>query len=262
MVEQHDELKAMLAADAQHAQSLLSQELTHLKASAAAEKARSAGALEQLQLAQSKVAEMEDTLMRERQMAVTERSEMHHETELATRSVMLKARESWEQERRQLEASLQEARQELIEKQRAQSVADGTVAQLTEEVARVGSCVADAQTQKSAAKTELATETSARQRAQAEAERAMGEEAILRDQVSALHEKINAQQEQLEGMRHEMQVKDIQAERKRRALLEANAAAVQKMDREAEVQTAEIQRLSRELEDERERRQTVSLSVA
>ena len=38
MVEQHDELKAMLAADAHHAQSQLSRELVHLKAAVADEK--------------------------------------------------------------------------------------------------------------------------------------------------------------------------------------------------------------------------------
>ena len=47
----------------------------------------------------------------------------------------------------------------------------------------------------------------------------------MRYQVSALRENANALQEQLDGMRHEMQVKDIQAERKRRALVEVCVCA-------------------------------------
>ena len=47
----------------------------------------------------------------------------------------------------------------------------------------------------------------------------------MRCQVSALRENANALQEQLDGMRHEMQVKDIQAERKRRALVEVCVCA-------------------------------------
>lgn len=174
MVEQHDELKAMLAADARHAQSQVSRELASLRAACADEKARADGALEQLRLAQSKVSELEDALLRERHTAVTKQSEMRHETELTAKSLVLKERENWEQQRRHLETALHEARQELVQTQRAQSVADSTFTQLTEEAARAASCEADAQAKHSATKTELETETAVRKQAQADAERAMG----------------------------------------------------------------------------------------
>eukprot|EP01046_Picozoa_sp_COSAG06_P052185 COSAG06_NODE_8706_length_2092_cov_0.996989_2_plen_78_part_00 len=61
-----------------------------------------------------------------------------------------------------------------------------------------------------------------------------------------------------------MQVKDIQSERKRRALVEATEAAAQKAlseQRDAEIHVVEIQRLSNELEEEREARAVVSQPV-
>ena len=174
IVEQHDELKAMLAADARHAESQASRELASLRAAFADENARADGAMEQLRLAQSKVSELEDALMRERHTAATKHSEMQHETELAAKSLMLEERENWEQQRRHLENALQEVRQELVQTQRAQSVADSTVIHLTEEAARAAACEADAQAKQGATKTELETEIAVRKQAQADAERAMG----------------------------------------------------------------------------------------
>jgi len=274
MVAQHDELQAMLAADERRVKSQTAQELAALKASRLEEKRRADATAVQLRVAEAKAAELEDMLSRERNAAAAARSvrqEQQEEASVAARVSSLQARGEWEHQRQQLEAALLEAKQQLAEQQRAQSLADGTVSQLTEEIQRASSRAADAassaaqaQAQHNVAVAEVESESAAREQAQLAAARARGEEAKTKEQLAALQQHIKMLEEQLEGVRHEMQVKDIQSERKRRALVEATEAAAQKAlseQRDAELHVAEIQRLSNELEEEREARAAVSQPV-